>query len=80
VFKRLPSPFSLTVQSLQQNFQNYFLGQVALSCGLSMTWHFSFKGSFWFTFGLGVGIMTLIPFGDVLSFSLVGLLVTSTFG
>lgn len=81
LFKRLPSRFSLTVQqSLQQNFQNYFLGQVALAClvGLSMTLAFlALRVPFGLLFGLGVGIMTLIPFGDVLSFSLVGLLVAS---
>ena len=81
LFQRLPSRFSLPVQqSLQQNFQNYLLGQVALAClvGFSMTSAFlALRVPFGLLFGLGVGIMTLIPFGDVLSFSLVSLLVAS---
>lgn len=80
LFRRLPSRFGpLVQQSLQQNFQNYFLGQVALSVlvGFSMSLTYLALGvPFGLLFGLGVGIMTLIPFGDVLSFSLVGLLVT----
>jgi len=81
LFQRLPSRFSQVVQpSLQQNFQNYLLGQVALAVlvGCSMTAVFlSQKVPFGFLFGLGVGLMTLIPFGDLLSFSLVSLLVAS---
>ncbi|HAJ59990.1 MAG TPA: AI-2E family transporter, partial [Cyanobacteria bacterium UBA8543] len=40
LFQRLPSRFNLQVkQSLQQNFQNYFIGQIALATlvGFSMT-------------------------------------------
>ena len=81
LFKRLPSRFGLTLQqSLQQNFQNYFIGQVALAAlvGFAMTAAFlALRVPFGLIFGLGVGIMTLIPFGDVLSFSLVGLLVAA---
>lgn len=81
LFKRLPPRFGpLVEQSLQQNFQNYFVGQVALAClvGFSMTLVFLvLRVPFGLLFGLGVGIMTLIPFGDVLSFSLVSLLVAS---
>jgi len=81
LFQRLPSRFGQVVQqSLQQNFQNYLLGQVALAVlvGCSMTLVFvSLKVPFGLLFGLGVGIMTLIPFGDLLSFSLVSLLVAS---
>lgn len=80
LFKRLPPRGLLIQQSLQQNFQNYFVGQVALAClvGFSMTLVFLvLRVPFGLLFGLGVGIMTLIPFGDVLSFSLVSLLVAS---
>ena len=81
LFQRLPSRFGSPVQhSLQQNFQNYFMGQVALAVivGFSMTLVFlALRVPFGLIFGLGVGIMTLIPFGDVLSFSLVSLLVAS---
>lgn len=81
LFQRLPSRFGQVVQqSLQQNFQNYLLGQVALAVlvGCSMTVVFlSLQVPFGLLFGLGVGLMTLIPFGDLLSFSLVSLLVAS---
>lgn len=81
LFQRLPSRFGPAVQhSLHQNFQNYFIGQVALAVlvGFSMTLVFlGLRVPFGLLFGLGVGIMTLIPFGDVLSFSLVSLLVAS---
>ena len=80
LFKRLPPRGLLVQQSLQQNFQNYFVGQVALAClvGFSMTLVFLvLRVPFGLLFGLGVGIMTLIPFGDVLSFSLISLLVAS---
>lgn len=81
LFRRLPSRFGpLVQQSLQHNFQNYFIGQVALAAlvGFSMTLVFlSLRVPFGLLFGLGVGIMTLIPFGDVLSFGLVCLLVAS---
>lgn len=80
-FRLLPSRFSLTLQqSLQQNFQNYFIGQIALAAlvGLAMTLAFlALRVPFGLLFGLGVGIMTLIPFGDVLSFCLVTLLVAA---
>jgi len=81
LFQRLPSRFGQVVQqSLQHNFQNYLLGQVALAVlvGCSMTAVFlSLRVPFGLLFGLGVGLMTLIPFGDLLSFSLVSLLVAS---
>ena len=81
LFKRLPLRFGLTLQqSIQHNFQNYLLGQVALAAlvGFSMTAGFlAIRVPFGLLFGLGIGIMTLIPFGDVLSFSLVGLLVAA---
>lgn len=81
LFRRLPSRYSSTLQqSLQQNFQNYLIGQVALAAlvGFAMTAGFlALKVPFGLLFGLGIGIMTLIPFGDVLSFSLVGLLVAA---
>ncbi|MBD2124091.1 AI-2E family transporter [Trichocoleus sp. FACHB-262] len=81
LFRRLPSRFGVPIQrSLQQNFQNYFLGQVTLAAlvGTAMTLAFlALRLKFGLLFGLGIGVMTLIPFGDVLSFVLVGLLVAS---
>ena len=79
IFGRLPSRWSIPLQqSIQQNFQNYLIGQVALAAlvGTAMSLAFlALRVPFGLLFGLGIGVMTLIPFGDVLSFSLVGLLV-----
>lgn len=81
LFRRLPSRFGIPIQrSLQQNFQNYFLGQVTLAAlvGTAMTLAFLALGlKFGLLFGLGIGVMTLIPFGDVFSFVLVGLVVAA---
>lgn len=81
LLRRLPSRLGLILQqSLQQNFQNYLIGQVALAAlvGLAMTGAFlALRVPFGLLFGLGIGIMTLIPFGDVLSFCLVALLVAA---
>jgi len=70
--------FSFTVQqSLQQNFQNYFLGQVALLVGLSMTLAFlALRVPFGLLFGLGWDYDSNSLWG-CLEFSLVGLLVAS---
>lgn len=81
IFQKLPSNLGTQVQqSLQQNFQNYFLGQIALALlvGISMTIMFLvLKVPFGLGFGLGVGIASLIPFGDVLSLGVTILLVAS---
>lgn len=81
IFQRLPWKFTSQVQqSLKQNFQNYFIGQISLAAliAVSMTLTFlALKVRFALLFGLGIGIMSLIPFGDVLGFLLVSLLVAS---
>lgn len=81
LFKWLPPQLALAVQqSLQQNFQNYFAAQIALAClvGVAMTVTFLvLKVPFGLIFGLAIAVLTLIPFGDVLGFSLVSLLVAS---
>jgi predicted PurR-regulated permease PerM len=77
IFKKFPGNFAQKVsQSIQQNFQNYLIGQVSLALlmGVSITLLFlAFKVQFALLFGLGVGLLSLIPFGDVVS------LVTITF-
>lgn len=79
IFQRLPSSFGPQLQqSLQQNFQNYFIGQLALATlvGFSMTLIFLLLlVPFGLLFGVGIGLMSLIPFGDVFGFSLVSLIV-----
>ncbi|MBO3460583.1 AI-2E family transporter [Aetokthonos hydrillicola Thurmond2011] len=81
LFKRLPWSFSQQIQqSLQQNFQNYLIGQVALALlmGFSQTLMFLvFKVPFGLLFGLGIGIMSLIPFGDVISLAIIILIIAS---
>lgn len=81
LFRRLPVSFGGRLQrSLQQNFQNYFIGQLAIAAllGFSVTLVFlAFQLHFALLLGLGVGVMALIPFGDVLSFGLVTLTVVS---
>ncbi len=81
LFQRLPSSFSLQVkQSLQQNFQNYFIGQIALATlvGFSMTSVFLvLKVRFGLLFGLLIGLVSVIPFGDVLSLGAIALLIAS---
>jgi predicted PurR-regulated permease PerM len=55
--------------SLQQSFQNYFLGQVVIASlmGLAITSVFLLlKVPFGLLFGLGIGVLVLIPLGDVL--------------
>jgi len=80
-FLNLPSSIrSRLQQSLQENFQNYFIGQLAVATliGLAMTSVFLvLKVPFSLLFGLGIGILSLIPFGDILGFTLVSLLVAS---
>ncbi|MEA5604195.1 AI-2E family transporter [Nostoc sp. UHCC 0252] len=71
IFNKLPGSFPQKVsQSIQQNFQNYLIGQgtLALLMGVSLTLLFlTFQVQFALLFGLGVGLLSLIPFGDVVS-------------
>ncbi|BAY26816.1 hypothetical protein NIES2100_66320 [Calothrix sp. NIES-2100] len=81
IFKKLPWDFAQQVRdSLQQNFQNYLIGQVSLSLlmGVSETLMFvGFQVQFALLFGLGIGIFSLIPFGDVISLMIVTLIIAS---
>ncbi|WP_017653297.1 AI-2E family transporter [Fortiea contorta] len=71
ISQKLPWRLSLQVsKSIQQNFQNYLIGQVSLALlmGVSQTLMFlAFQVHFALLFGLGVGLLSLIPFGDVIS-------------
>lgn len=81
IFKKLPFSFGHKVrQSIQKNFQNYLIGQVALALlmGVSLTIVFLLlKVPFALLFGLGVGILSLIPFGDVVSLAVITLIIAS---
>ncbi len=81
IFKKLPLSFGKQVrQSIQHNFQNYLIGQVvlALLMGVSLTLVFLvLKVPFALLFGLGVGLLSLIPFGDVASLAVITLIIAS---
>ncbi|MFN6482556.1 MULTISPECIES: AI-2E family transporter [unclassified Nostoc] len=81
IFKKLPVNFAEKVsQSIQQNFQNYLIGQVtlALLMGASLTLLFlAFQVQFALLFGLGVGLLSLIPFGDVVSLVAITLIIAT---
>ncbi len=80
LFKWLPSKLSLQLRELlPRSFHNYFVGQATLASlmGLSMTVAFLIlRVPFGLLFGLGVGVMTLIPFGAPFSICMVSLLIT----
>ncbi|RUR75523.1 AI-2E family transporter [Chlorogloeopsis fritschii PCC 9212] len=79
IFKKLPLGFTQKIQqSLQQNFQNYLIGQVSLALlmGVSQTVMFLVLNvRFGLLFGLGIGILSLIPFGDVVSLAIITLII-----
>lgn len=81
IFKKLPGNFAQEIsQSIQQNFQNYLIGQgsLALLMGVSITLLFlSFQVQFGLLFGLAVGVLSLIPFGDVLSLVVITLIIAT---
>ncbi|MEH2436745.1 MAG: AI-2E family transporter [Nostoc sp.] len=81
IFKKLPGSFAQKIsQSIQQNFQNYLIGQgsLALLMGVSLTLLFlAFQVQFALLFGLGVGLLSLIPFGDVVSLVVITLIIAT---
>ena len=81
IFKKLPGSFAQRVsQSIQQNFQNYLIGQgsLALLMGVSVTLLFlAFQVQFALLFGLGVGLLSLVPFGDVVSLVVITLIIAT---
>ncbi|MFN6465732.1 MAG: AI-2E family transporter [Nostoc sp. DedVER02] len=81
IFKKLPGSFAQQVkQSIQQNFQNYLIGQVTLAfmMGASLTLLFlAFQVQFALLFGLGVGLLSLIPFGDVVSLAVITFIIAT---
>ncbi|AFY48459.1 putative permease [Nostoc sp. PCC 7524] len=81
IFKKFPWNFAQQLsQSIQDNFQNYLIGQatLALLMGTSQTLMFLvFRVQFGLLFGLGIGISSLIPFGDVVSLIVISLIIAS---
>ena len=80
LFKWFPPKLSVQLRKLlPQSFHNYFVGQAILASlmGVSMTVAFLvLRVPFGLLFGLGVGVMTLIPFGAPFSIWIVSLLIT----
>ncbi|MBW4580461.1 MAG: AI-2E family transporter [Tildeniella nuda ZEHNDER 1965/U140] len=67
-------------QQLEGNFHRYFIGQatMGLIMGTALTLAFFLLNvPYSLLLGLLVGVMTLIPFGDILSFGLISLLVAA---
>jgi predicted PurR-regulated permease PerM len=81
IFEKLPSSIGEKIKrSLQSNFQNYLIGQIALALlmGVSITTVFLIlQVPFGLVLGLGVGILSLIPFGDVASLAIITLLLAT---
>ncbi|TBR59271.1 AI-2E family transporter [Westiellopsis prolifica IICB1] len=78
IFKKIPFDLAQKIQqSLQKNFQNFLIGQVilALMLGVSQTiLYLILKLKFGLVFGLGVAILSLVPFGDIVSYFIIALI------
>ncbi|KOP23905.1 hypothetical protein AMR41_23995 [Hapalosiphon sp. MRB220] len=81
IFQKIPFSLAHKIQqSLQQNFQNFLIGQVilALMLGVSQTILFLIlRLKFGLVFGLGVGILSLVPFGDIVSYLIIVLILAT---
>jgi predicted PurR-regulated permease PerM len=80
IFQWFPPNIGNLVQtSLRQNIRNYYIGQASLATlnGIAMTLaFFALEVPFGLLFGIGIGIMTLVPFGGATAVTVVTLLVT----
>lgn len=66
-------------QVARQQFQNYFVGQATIAGLMALLLTIAFgllKIPFWLVFGLGIGVMVLIPFGDFIGMAVVTLIVS----
>ncbi|MBW4481025.1 MAG: AI-2E family transporter [Tildeniella torsiva UHER 1998/13D] len=65
----LPGNFGGQIRlAFQEKFKNYFVGQatIALLMATSLTTvFFLLKIPYWLVFGIGIGLLALIPFGDI---------------
>jgi predicted PurR-regulated permease PerM len=81
VFRRLPLKIRSQVkQSLLEDFQNYFIGQLTLASITGSTMAIAFvllQVPYALLFGLGVGVLAVIPFGDLVGFTLLGLVLAA---
>ncbi|MDX1976989.1 MAG: AI-2E family transporter [Pseudanabaenaceae cyanobacterium bins.68] len=80
IFQWFPLKIGSLIQtSLRQNILNYYIGQATLATlnGVTMTLaFFALEVPFGLLFGLGIGFMTLVPFGGATAVTVVTLLVT----
>ncbi|MEA5565708.1 AI-2E family transporter [Anabaena sp. UHCC 0399] len=81
IFNKSPWAFVKKLREpIQNNLQNYLIGQgtLALLIGTLQTLMFLvFQVQFGLLFGLGIGIFSLIPFGDVVSLIVITLIIAS---
>lgn len=78
IWQWLPNNWGDRIQSsLKQSFQNYFIGQAAIALLMSLAITMAFlllRVPFGLLFGLGIGVLVLIPFGDIVGIVSVSLL------
>lgn len=78
ILQWLPQDWGDRLQSsVNQSFQNYFIGQSAIAALMSVAITTAFlllKVPFGLLFGVGIGALVLIPFGDILGIVSVSLL------
>lgn len=54
--------------AFQEKFKNYFVGQAAIALLMATsltTVFFLLKIPYWLVFGIGIGLLALVPFGDI---------------
>lgn len=80
VFCRFPTVLVQKVRPIiRQQFRNYVLGQAAIATVMALTLTLTFfllHIPYWLVFGLTIGVMVLVPFGDIVGFSIVSLLIS----
>jgi predicted PurR-regulated permease PerM len=80
IMQWLPNQWGQNLQLIfREQFRNYFMGQATIAglMGLILTIaFFLLKIPFWLVFGLGIGSMVLVPFGDYISIAIVSILVS----
>lgn len=78
IWQWLPNNCGDRIQSsLKQSFQNYFIGQAAIALLMSFALTTAFlllRVPFGLLFGLGIGVLVLIPLGDIFGIVSVSLL------
>ena len=71
LFQLFPASIAPRIrQSLRQNFENYFIAQATIAASMGVSAIIAFlimQVPFGLLFGLGIGVMTLFPFGASLS-------------